>query len=260
MQKTRLDFEQINELVTDNKYSVDIETKFLSRCIDGRYQNDKNLPALALPGADAGELALILATARSFAFKVDPELAYKSLVEVVGGEKNLRFHTDNHHEGVIAGCGHITQETATPQDYNLTEEEINFVKEKSGQTIKAGAEEIILEGDHREAAVVFIRGNYGIYPQYILATENGGKIPVQIFIYHRSLVNERHRALASALLRNRAVELPGGTGEEYLYEALSDTSDVHLMETAKCLAKGLPIYQVNFDENEEFKIEEQGRV
>jgi hypothetical protein len=260
MQKTSLNLNQINDLVLDNRYKVNEKSRFISRCIDGRYQNDENLPALAFPGAEAGELALILATARAFAFKVNPELAYKSLVEVVGGEKNLHFHTDNHHDGIIAGCGHITQETKTPQDYNLTEDEINFVKEKSKQAIKNGAIEIILEGDHKEAAVVYISGDYGVYPQGVVETDGGSEIPAQIFIYHQTLVNERHRELAKKLIENKAVVLPEGTGEEYLYEALSDTSDTHLLETLKRLAKGLPIYQVNFEDDGGFKIEEMGMV
>ena len=148
----------------------------------------------------------------------------------------------------------------TPEDYQLTEEEINFVKEKSAEAIKKGAIEVILEGDHQEAAAVFIRGNYGIYPQGIVKTDSGNEIPVQIFIYHQSLVNERHRELAKKLIENKAVELPEGTGGEYLYEALSDTSDVHLLETVKRLAKGLPIYQITFEDGGGFKIEDLGIV
>ena len=79
MTKFILNKEQIGELILQNKYQVDPEKKFVSRCIDGRYENKKDLSALAFPGADAGEMALILATANSYGFQVNLNKAYQSL-------------------------------------------------------------------------------------------------------------------------------------------------------------------------------------
>ena len=45
-----------------------------------------------------------------------------------------------------------------------------------------------------------------------------------------------------------------GEDEEWLYNALFETSEIHLMETAKRLAKGLPIYEVEFNDNGDYKI------
>ena len=280
MQKFTLDKTQLSLLVFDNRYEVDEKTKFLSRCIDGRYdrnvipakagiqnkidsrlRGNDNLPALAFPGADAGELALILATGRSFGFAVDPEKAYKSLIETVGGEKNIRLHTDSHATPKVAagGCGHLKQINLDPAAYNLEKADLDFIKEKLVLMKKKGAVEEVLHGDHGEGAVVYIKGNYGIYPQYLLKTEDV-EAHVQIFVYHQSLVDGRHRVLAKNLLKNKAVKLPENCDEEYLYDALSDTAEVHTLETAKRLAKDLPIFQVIFDEEGMFSIKEMGVV
>lgn len=96
MPKLLLNEEQVAKLVLANKYRIDERTEFLSRCIDGRYQNEKGLPALAMPGADAGELAVILAMANIYGLEVTREKVFKCLVDIVGGIKNLRLHTDGH--------------------------------------------------------------------------------------------------------------------------------------------------------------------
>lgn len=44
-----------------------------SRCVDGRYLPDNNLPALARPGADAGYLMVAYAALRSLGVEADPD-------------------------------------------------------------------------------------------------------------------------------------------------------------------------------------------
>ncbi len=263
MNKIILNKKQIEELIWNNRYRVNPKTKFLSRCIDGRYENQikSNLPALAFPGGDVGELALIYATANNFGLGVDREKVVKTIIEVVGGIKNFGLHSDHHGDSKItaSGCGHWKQINLDPLAYNLKKTQIDFVQKKLKELKKNGANEIILEGEHLEGAVVFIKGNFGIYPRYILELSRG-KIETEIFVYHQTLVDERHRALAAALLANRAVKLYPGCDEDYLYQALSEMVENHLMETAKRLAKGLPIYSVKFDNEGSFEMEEMGKV
>lgn len=263
MKKILLNKIQLTDLIIKNRYPVNPKNKFISRCIDGRYESQvKNdmLPALAFPGADAGELALIFATANEYGFEVDRESAFKSLVEVVGGEKNLSFHSDSHAEKdkVLVGCGHIKQISLTLSDYKLHQEQLDFIKKKFTTAQKNGAKQNILYGEHLEGAVVFILGNYGIYPQYHL--EEHDDSVVQIFIYHQTLVDERHRVLVGTLLKNKAIKLFPGCDEDYLYQAISEMAENHLIETAKRLASRLPIFQVIFEEDGSFKINEMGKV
>lgn len=261
MSKHILTKTQLHSLISENRYKIDPKTEFISRCIDGRYENKEDLPALAYPGADAGELALILATANAYGFEANGELAFQSLAEVVGGEQHLSFHTDSHADKahVLAGCGHIKQINASHDDYSVTQEQSAFIIKKFGQVLKQGAKQEVLHGDHNEEAVVMINGNYGIYPKYTLQTDES-EIATSIFEYHKTLVDARHKKLAKTLIKNNAVTLPEGCGEDYLYQVFSETSENHLMETAGRLAKGLPIYQVTFKDNGEFKIEEMGNV
>ncbi|NCO88847.1 hypothetical protein AUK04_03750 [Candidatus Roizmanbacteria bacterium CG2_30_33_16] len=273
MNKIILDKNQLTEFILKSKYQVNKDLKLTSRCIDGRYdkqsriQNlefripEMQLPALAIPGADAGELALIFATINNYGLEMDEKKVWKTLVEVVGGEKNLQFHTDSHADKniVLGGCGHMKQINIDSKAYGITSEQFSIINYQFSQAKKLGVVETDLHGDHQEAAVVMVRGNFGIYPQLEVETTTG-KRNMQIFIYHQTLVDERHKILAKKLIENRAITAPFEFDEKYLYEALSETGENHLMETVKRLAVGLPIYQVTFKNNGEFKIEEMGKV
>ncbi len=273
MTKIILDKNQINELILINKYKIDPNSKFISRCIDGRYDKEfriKNLElrmskrqllALAIPGADAGEMALVFATVNNYGLEMDMEKVWQTLVKVVGGEKNLRFHTDSHADAnkILAGCGHIKQINLDPKAYNLEPNQINFIQTKFQKAKERGAKETVLHGEHNEGAVVMIKGNWGIYPQSQMVIAAAERL-IQIFIYHQTLVDERHKILAKKLIDNEAIRASFEFNDEYLYQALSETGENHLMETVKRLAKGLPIYQITFKDNGEFKIGEMGKV
>lgn len=261
MKKNILSRSQIDEFVRDCKYKVEENEKFLSRCIDGRYKNESNLAPLAIPGADAGELALIFATANIYGFELDPEKVFISLIEVIGDIKNLNFHTDSHQDSKdpASGCGHMTQIRLDPKIYNLEKDQLVLIDSFLKKAKKLGAKEIVLEGEHLEGAVLQISGDYSVYPRNVFGTKLR-EVEMQVFVYQSSLVDKRHRALAKSLLKNDAVKLFNGCDEEYLYQVISGTTEEHLMLTVKSLAKGKPIYAVNFIGNEEFEIKEMDNV
>ncbi|MBI2051361.1 hypothetical protein HYT33_01220 [Candidatus Roizmanbacteria bacterium] len=256
MERRILVSRELQELISHNRYKVDPSKKFISRCIDGRYENSSDLPALAIPGADAGELALIFATGNIYGFEVDEEKTFETLVKVVGGIENLRFHTDAHasKDSVLAGCGHMKQIFSKIQIYHIEEKETKFIQEKAREAKNEGAKEIVLQGEHKEGAVVFVSGDYSFFPQDDLEAEEG-RVHAQAFIFHKSLVDERHKILCEKLIENKAVKLFDGLDGEYLYQVLSQTTEDHLFEAAKQLASGLPIYEVAFDDDGDFEIE-----
>ncbi len=337
MKKIILNKKQVVDLIFENRYPVS-GNKFLSRCIDGRYNRqfkNKNsklkvgeiLPALAIPGADLGELALILATANAFGFEVEREKAFETLVELVGGEENFHFHTDDHHlingarhrvsptnlvdsvthESLsplrgsaentpqsasrgdpshfvtpnkfvhleenfdspslksLNGCGHWKQLQSDPAAYHLESDDIKFINSILKTIVAKIEKPVVLEGEHQEGAILLVKGDFGIYPRYTILSgsdEDDKNIPVevQVFVYHQSLANKRHRELAKKLVEKKAVKLYPGCDEEYLYQVLSDEAENHLFETAKRLAKGLPLFRVEFKEEGEFVVEEMGEV
>ena len=261
MNKYILTREQIQVLVGKNRYAVNPDKKLLSRCIDGRYLNDKNLPALAFPGGDLGELALLAATGNAYGFEVDMKKALKTIVEVIGGVENFGIHTDHHGDPKkkASGCGHWKQMKLDPATYGLEQKNIDEIQKLiDGPRIKK-ANVITLDGDHLEGAVLMIKGGWGIWPRHKFNLNNG-IYEAQVFVYHQSLVDERHRALCSAWLRQKAVKPYEGCDEDYLYQVLSEMAENHLMETAKRLAKGLPIYQVSFQNDGLFSLDEIGVV
>ena len=259
MGKMVLDEQQINEFIRENRYKVNQKSRFISRCIDGRYGNSDGLPPLAIPGADAGQLSLILAAANIYGLEVDREKVYESLVEIVGGEKNLKMHTDNHSKKMMGGCGHMKQITLDPESFNITKEDADFVMEKVATAKKKGAQEVVLEGEHLEGAVVLVRGNWSLKTRYFFAMTEG-KVLSQIFVSHQTLVNERHRALAKKLLEKKAFSGLKEDDEDYLYMILSETSEAHLFETLKRMSEGLLIFEVKFEDSGDFDLKQLGDV
>lgn len=250
----------IHNLVSANKYKVENRTQFLSRCIDGRYENAEDLAPLAIAGADFGDMAVLYATGRQYGFDVDREKALQSLKDVVAPGK-LQWHTDEHGDTTVpgSGCGHLKQLRTDPAAYGLQEEDLEILNQQLIKESKAGGNEVLLKGEHQEGAVVFIKGNYSVKTRYQLEDETGSKL-VEVFVFHRSLVDARHKVWAQKLIELGAVQLHDNLDEEYLYEVLSNTTDDHLFETAKRLAKDLPIFYVTFAEDGSFKTEQQGFV
>lgn len=261
MNKPILNKTQVDSLIRENRYKVTDQNKFLSRCIDGRYQNEPKLAPLAIPGADIGELAIIFAMANNFGFEIDEEKAFQSLIKTVGGVKNFQLHSDHHTDKSVVGggCGHWKQINLDPQAYSLNKDQVDFIAKKLIEVKQAGAQEIVLEGEHLEGAVLQVKGNYSILPRSSIV--DGGKEKItEVFVYQGTLVDARHRTLANALLKNGAIKLVSGQTEENLYTALSETVEAHLFETVKRLALGLPIFLIDFKDDGGFKIEELGKV
>lgn len=261
MQKMVLDISQVQALVLENKYKVNPARKFISRCIDGRYENSSDLPALAIAGADLGEIAIVVAAGNEFGFSVDLQKTTDVLVEIVGGVKNFNFHTDSHADIKIpaGGCGHIKQASTDTEAYKLTEDQVKSLSDIAKKLKEKGANETLLHGDHQEGAVISVKGSYGILPQYDLSVD-GRAQKVQTFVFHKTLVDERHKVLAKKLIEEKAVELFNGLDEEYLYEVISEETENHLFETAKRLAKDLGIFEVNFKDDGSFEVKEIGKV
>lgn len=261
MEKTLLSHSQVEELVRNNKYLVTDANKYLARCIDGRYENAETLAPLAIAGGDAGQLAILLAASQVYAFDVDIKKSAEVLAELVGGAQHLGLHTDAHADGsvVCAGCGHMRLMRANPSAYNISPDQITLLDELIGDLEKKGAKEIKLEGDHIEGAVLFVEGNFGVFPRYQMLTDDGTKT-VEVFIHHRTLVNQRQKLFAEKLIEANTVTLAGGLDAEYLYEVLSEQADDHLLETAGKLAHGLPMYGIEFNDNGGFKLNDLGPV
>jgi hypothetical protein len=144
------------------------------------------------------------------------------------------------------GCGHFGQILKDFVAYNLQKKDVEFLEEKLKFLQKNNVLPVILEGDHNEGAVLIVKGSFGVYPRFMIETDEGEK-EVSVFVYQQTLVDERHRILAKKLIEDKAVKLFDNLDEEYLYEVLSEEGEIHLLETVSRLASDLPLYEVVFD-------------
>ncbi len=256
----KLTKEQIYTLVSQNHYLP--KNKFLSRCVDGRYQNSPDLPALAIPGGDAGQLAVIYSAANQYGFTVDEQKTLYTLLDVLGSKKSFSFHSDMHVDANVlgGGCGHLKQLQLDPDAYKIDKSQLEtIIKVQLPCVIDYGSKQTILEGEHKEGAALQVEGAYGILPSSNIETETG-KMVVQVFIYHKTLVDERHKVLAKKLIEDKAVTMYDDLDEIYLSQVLSETAESHVFETLKRLAKGLSLYNITFKDEDEFKVEEMGTI
>jgi|SRR3990167_1923788 len=222
--------EQVQGFVEEQSYPV--QNGVMSRCIDGRYPSDESLPALAIPGADMGQVVMIfdvLNQIKKQNIHVDPENVFNALIEVVGGVENIRFHTDSHgkEKGVGAGCGYFARVKEDPSHFGVTPEQVVLIEEKFSDFLKNGATEVELQGEHEEKGALIINGYKGVYPRG------------NFFIFQKTLVEQRNRKIADTLFKRRQIVAHGFLGK------LNEVSQVHLLKIKTLLTKDKPIPTFN---------------
>ncbi len=127
------------------------------------------------------------------------------------------------------------------------------------QNIYGSATESFFPDERFNGAVLQIRGDYSIKPEFSVHMKHGN-ITGKLFVYQETEINKRHRELSNKLVQNKAVTLFPGTDEEYLYEVLTEVTEERFFETIKKQAKDLPIYLVKFDSEGGFTVEEMGKI
>lgn len=205
----------------------------VARCVDGRYEGNGDLPSLAKPGADVGDMMVSLAALEQLGLPVDDSIrgkVFDAVVGVVGGAEKFHFHTDDGSEGLAAGCGHIREARLDPQAYGLSSADMAAIDRKLAELKGTGANEEVLLGSHGEQAVVVVDS-----PELHLSPNDDG---TQVFVYQKKLDEERRAKVAEAV--SSAV----GVDSSALLAAMSAVSEKQTGETLSRLAKGLPVYSV----------------
>jgi hypothetical protein len=210
--------------------------------VDGRYEFNPSMPECSEPGADAGRLMTAFAALLSLGIDIDDAVADKvcdAVVQVAGGISNFHFHTDKGSEdqdgGVAAGCGHVANALADPGSYGL-DSETTFMVERILQDLKAkGATQEVLHGGHKEGAVLVVKGERGIAPNF-----DGD----QAFVYQETMAEAGRDQVAKVLAQSLGIDL------EKLSVAMNDAAEKQLNETLKRLAANLPVFVVTESEGE----------
>ncbi len=226
-----------------------------ARCIDGRYP-PKSQAALAMPGGDAGLLAVGLAAARSIrvdGIQVSDQMVRDAGFLVVGGKEQFSYHTDeytNENGGAsrFDGCGYCRLLSAHASEYLLDPHQVNFFKHTLEEINGSGVQPELLRGSHAERAVMIVTyGNDIGTKNWALDSQTGD---VQAFVYEETLAERRFSVLADVLGKVTRVE------PARLFEAMKHAATVQLRYTAEALAARLPVYNVKVDaQSGEFSVE-----
>ncbi len=244
----------IESWIVQNRYCVEKNMQFVSRCIDGRYPHQVGLAPVALPGADVGQMAIVVAASRTFGLELDKQKTFEVIEAIDGGLQNVHDHTDDLHEAnqYCAGCGHIGLLIHDPVRYGLEASDMSSILELFAHDVKPD----MLHGAHHESAIVYLDGavNWSIYSQ---------DESLSAFVVTRSLVNGRHRSLAQSLIDSGAILTTPQEPEleaETLYDFLSDTFDDHVLATLSHLAPTLPQFEIHIHDNGSVQVQDLGSI
>lgn len=262
-------FNEIQDFVKEGKYKVSDYLK--SRCIDGRYDKEEEMPGLAIPWADIWQIFIILAALNDINKNISKvgkniDFSYLDLLNIlfesINWSKNFEFHTDDH-----AGsspeelwCWHALEIFKTPEAYWLYQEDKKFVLDLISKLENKWARKLTLKWGHKENAVVFIDEgvDFSVYPQI---EENK-----QVFVYHKELVEKRNQIIWENLVNSKIIRVNDSdfaskiNFKDTFIKTLNDFSLFHLNETASRLAKNFPIYKVSFGKTGDFEISYSGNV
>ncbi len=242
--------DQVYEIVKENQYSI-CEPKLLGRCFLGEFKNTSDLPALSLPGGDLGELAILLSTAQNYGFEIDLNKAADELFQLTGGNKHLISESAKNELKTCPYFRHIFEDAAS---YNLDPASLESLL----KILKSFVPEFEIPAQRRyihEHAFLIFESSQGLYPQYSFETMEGS-LESRILVLHKTLVDERHKLLAQKLIDNKCVQLYDNLDCDYLYEVLSETTEVHMYETVRFIDPKLPIYSVKINEKQDISIEQ----
>ncbi len=242
---------QIEELISENQYTFTGNTNE-SRCFSGHFDNSNNLPALALPGGDIGELAVLYSASLVYGFEVNLLQSAKVIEDIVGTSKNSMYQHSS--LNCAEECRYLHLLSESPEIYSIKKDSATDLfstieQSRIGSKTSSGFKEL-----YRESACVIVEGNVGILPQYMFETYEQ-KINARIFIYHKTFVDQRRHKISQALIKTKAVKLYKGLSEEYLYEVISEIGDAHIIETVSKIDSKIPIYSAVITPTGAIKIE-----
>lgn len=246
-----LSTQTLTQWIATNKYPVGEDRRNEARCIDGRYPKSTVSPApLTIPGADIGQMAILVSAAQTYGFEVDIDRALAVLGTIGRDLQDAITHLDRTY---CAGCGHVQLMKKYPTTYHVDPAQLEAVLARfTDQPPQAHVNTTA----HPESAVVVIRGSlkWSVYSQ---------DQTMCAYVVHKALVDARHVLLSRALIAEGAVSVEAPIimfEPETLYEYLSSVYDEHLMATLAYVAAGLPFYFVTMNDDGSCVVESRDKV
>lgn len=248
MLSSYLSREQVYEIANENRYAIS-EPKLRGRCFSGEFRNEKNLPALSLPGGDLGQLSILFSTAQNYGFEIDMNKAAGELFQLTGGNEHLNTVSA---KSELKNCSYFKHFFEDIASYNLEPDFLPNFEDVITSVVPTFERPKNRNYLHEHAVLIF-ESSEGLYPQYTYETYDG-TFDSRILILHKTLVDERHRLLSQKLLDSKSVTLYDNLDADYLYEVLSETLENHLYETIRFIDSKLPIYSVKVSDNNDITI------
>lgn len=238
------DINSVLEFIKRNR--VPVKEGFI--CVDGRYKSPFYAGMLARPGGNFRGIMALLALRKKLGLTIG-RIVDRAVDTVEGLGITFNMHTDEHEdEGRLSsiGCGHIAkaEDPKTAPLYKVNARDVRlaltYLRIKlEGRKYYKLAE---LEGEHKEEGVLVVTGkNYTV-------NHSDPKKGEMYFVYDKTRDEEYTHRLWEKL------NIPKLTWKDF-----SEMNQIQLNATLKLLAKNLPIYEVNLD-NEDPEIKYVGTV
>lgn len=230
--------EFVEQFVQNNRVAAN--NKFVA-CGDGRYPADFSKGGNRIFGADAGVLAAIFQTSLVKNVAIEPVKLVNDFAKAVkivrnDGEAKIEYHTAEH--GI---CGHMG-------DLSHGEYGTQMSALFDAMRTHSNAHVTVLPGEHAEK---FIIREYGDEqdpePQWTTNSLDGSGN--MAFVISPARANPYVRAMVGEL------KIPEISAEDVIATLDKQTND-----TAKVLAPGMPIFDINYRRDGSFAIKKAGEV
>lgn len=142
------------------------------------------------------------------------------------------------------GCGHLKLMLTRPDDYGVRPELITAFLKACFRALWSGApvDYVVLDGDHREGAVVNVVIEDEVSRDTLVPTITPQVNGKQMFVNHPQAVSFLRSELARGLTRIHPIEIE----PETLKDDIDALAQRQLGHTLMALAKGLPLFEVRF--------------
>lgn len=244
---------RVQNFVERNKVWVN---DMAAECGDGRYTKEQSRGAIRVFGGDFGFLMAVKAAAKTKDIDISTaeivDRYFAAISDLRGNGGQFYYHTDSHHLESGIGCGHVAQATNPQNDGlygHIALREVQELYEEVLSRDTSKLHKIVLEGEHKESAVLFVHGGSDDDKPYWSVNSLDGETGEMAFIVDIARISNFIKDLAPKL------EIDGLTASDVERELV-----IQMQATTSLLAKGLTQYRVNIDEKGKTSVTQLAKI
>lgn len=159
------------------------------------------------------------------------------------------------------GCGHLRLALTQSAEYDLREPLVSALLRSFHTKRWAGAPElelVALAGGHTERAVLLVRTTGRLHAFSRIPLVSPAVYGAQVFIHHPRVTSYLRHQLADFLALQ--TDVCGAIDPEELHIEMERLGGIQLKATLGALARGLPIFEVTFRDEDHFEVRSVGAV